>query len=74
MQWSDLREECEWYVAREIARSRVTLEARRDRILVDVDQWAHETKLALPEACLKINEMSNLQVIELIGKVIARHA
>lgn len=80
MQWDELRENCEWYLAREIARPRVKLKPNPDRVLSDgldrfgIDQWAYETKLALPEASSTINRMTNLELLDLIGKVIARNA
>lgn len=71
MRWDELRENCEWYLASEIARPRVTLPPVDHR---GAGQWAHETKLALPEASSTINRMTNLELLDLIGKVISRNA
>jgi len=57
-----LLQACEHYVAREIARGRVT----NNNYL----RWREETAKALPEARERIKAMDNLELLELIGDVL----
>lgn len=57
--WSTLRAACEHEVARELARPVSTAE-----------NWAYRTDQALPLAAGKINEMSNIELLELIARVV----
>jgi hypothetical protein len=66
-----LRDLCEWYVAREIARPAVPKPHLSRDVLA---AWAEATKFAKAEAREKILAMNNLELLDLIGKVIAQHA
>ena len=59
---------CIWHVARELARSKAAAgntPEERQKI------WAEETRKSKVDATLKIAAMSNLQLLELIGKVLS---
>lgn len=60
--WSTLRAACEVEVARELARPLVQKGG-------GWQAWPKETDRLLPQAAEKINQMSNLELLDLIAKV-----
>jgi hypothetical protein len=60
--WSNLRAACENEIAREMARP----------FAQAGDDWARKTDQVLPFAAGKINEMSNMELLELIARVAGR--
>lgn len=68
MNWYELKSRCIDHVAREIARPRV--QKSRRAAIGPMEEWAEMQKAAEPEAVKKINDMSNMEILDLISEVV----